>query len=193
MTAYPTCPADDPLWRPLRIVLALLCTGLLVACGDPGPEEMQAWIAAERSKLHPQVKPLPEPRSYVPDPFVPEAGSDPFAIQRLTKSLRPGSGGSAGNSALIAPELQRRKEALESVPLPSIAMVGSLLRSGQPVALVRVDGLLYQVGLGNYLGQNYGRVTRITENEVVLRELVQDADGEWTERMANLVLQEGAK
>ncbi len=67
------------------------------------------------------------------------------------------------------------------------------MRSGQPLALVRADGLLYQVRVGNYMGQNYGRIVRIAENEVVLREIVQDAAGEWTERMANLVLQEGTK
>ena len=72
-------------------------------------------------------------------------------------------------------------------------MVGSLLKQSQPVALVKVDNLLYQVRAGNYLGQNYGRVTKVTETEVVLRELVQDATGEWIERPATLTLQERAK
>jgi type IV pilus assembly protein PilP len=74
-----------------------------------------------------------------------------------------------------------------------MAMVGSLDRSGELVALVRVDRLLYQVRPGNYLGQNFGRVTRITETEVVLREIVQDAAGEWIERPAALQLVEEAK
>ena len=70
-------------------------------------------------------------------------------------------------------------------------MVGSLNRGGSLVALVKVGGLLYQVKPGNYLGQNFGRVTRITETEVVLREIVQDSAGEWTERPAALQLVEG--
>ena len=176
-----------------RVLLALACAVALVACGESGPEEAQAWMAQERAKLQPKVPPLPEPRGYLPESFAGDPSNDPFLLQRLSKTLRPGSGPAASSSALIAPELQRRKEALEAVPLPSIAMVGSLVRSGQPIALVRVDGLLYQVRVGNYLGQNYGRVTRITENELVLREIVQDAAGEWTERVANLVLQEGSK
>jgi type IV pilus assembly protein PilP len=69
-------------------------------------------------------------------------------------------------------------------------MVGSLNRQGQLVALVKVDSLLYQVRPGQYLGQNYGRITRISETEVVLREIVQDAVGEWIERPAALQLQE---
>ena len=72
-------------------------------------------------------------------------------------------------------------------------MVGSLIKAGQPVALVRVDKLLYQVQVGNYLGQNYGRVTKVSETDLNLREIVQDAAGEWTERTATLQLQEGLK
>jgi type IV pilus assembly protein PilP len=97
------------------------------------------------------------------------------------------------NAALIAPELNRRKEALEAMPLDAAAMVGSLVRQGQPVALVRVDNLLYQLRVGNYLGQNYGRITKISETEVALREIVQDAAGEWLERTVTIQLQEGSK
>jgi type IV pilus assembly protein PilP len=56
-----------------------------------------------------------------------------------------------------------------------------------------VDNLLYQVRLGNYLGQNYGRIQKISETEIVLREIVQDSAGEWIERTATLQLQEGSK
>ena len=62
------------------------------------------------------------------------------------------------------------------------------------VALVKVGGLLYQVRPGQYLGQNYGRVTRISETDVTLREIVQDSGGEWIERPATLKLvEEGSK
>jgi len=94
---------------------------------------------------------------------------------------------------LVAPELARRKEPLEAFPLDSMALVGSLVQAGKPVALVKVDSLLYQVRPGNYLGQNYGRVTKINETEVTLREIVQDAVGEWIERTATLQLQEKSK
>jgi type IV pilus assembly protein PilP len=94
---------------------------------------------------------------------------------------------------LVAPHLNRRKEPLEAFPLDAMTMVGSLDRSGQKVALVRVDNLLHQVRAGNYLGQNYGQVIKIDENEVVLREIVQDAAGEWIERNTVLQLQEKAK
>jgi type IV pilus assembly protein PilP len=72
-------------------------------------------------------------------------------------------------------------------------MVGSLIKEGHPVALLRVDNLLYQVKPGNYLGLNYGKIVKVSETEVVLREIVQDAAGEWTERTATLQLQERSK
>jgi type IV pilus assembly protein PilP len=59
--------------------------------------------------------------------------------------------------------------------------------------LLRVDNLLYQVKMGDHLGQNYGLITKISETEIVLRELVMDPGGEMTERPATLQLQERAR
>ncbi|HXD08143.1 MAG TPA: pilus assembly protein PilP, partial [Burkholderiaceae bacterium] len=69
-------------------------------------------------------------------------------------------------------------------------MVGSVAKFGRQYALMKVDNLLYQVKVGDYIGQNYGKVTKISETEVALREIVQDAAGEWTERPTTLQLQE---
>ena len=96
------------------------------------------------------------------------------------------------NSA-VAAELNRRKEPLEGYPLDSMSMVGSVQKQGRPYALLRVDNLLYQVKAGDYLGQNYGKILKITETEISLREIVQDAAGEWIERPTTLQLQEGGK
>ena len=82
---------------------------------------------------------------------------------------------------------------LEAHPLDSMTMVGSVAKQGQPYALLRVDKLLYQVKVGDYLGQNYGKITKISETDVSFREIVQDAAGEWIERMSALQLQEKAR
>jgi len=96
-------------------------------------------------------------------------------------------------NSLLAAEVNRRKEPLEAYPLDNMSMVGSVSREGKPFALLKVNNLLYQVKVGDYLGQNYGRVTKIAETEVTLREIVQDAAGEWIERSASLQLQERAR
>ena len=115
---------------------------------------------------------------------------DPFSNQKLTQALKQDANQAASNGALIVPERSRRKEPLEEFPLDTMTLVGSMVQEGKPVALVMVGTLLYQVRTGEHLGQNYGKVVNIAETEVILREIVQDASGEWIERPARLQLQE---
>ncbi len=146
-------------------VLACCLGGLMLAgCGASDEDDLQKWMTEQRSQTRPSVTPIAEPKQFTPQAYTQVGTTDPFSSQKL-----------------------------EAIPLDSMKMVGSLIREGAPVALVRVDNLLYQVRAGNYLGQNYGRITKITETEVVLREIVQDAVGEWIERAASLQLQEGSK
>ena len=168
---------------------AALLLGLLGGCA-PGHEDLRQWMTEQRSQMRPNVTPLSEPKKYVPQDYVESAAADPFGNERLTQALRRESGVKGSDASLITPELNRRKEPLEAFPLDAMTMVGSLDRGGKRVALLRVDKLLYQGRVGEHLGQNYGRVTKITEGDVVLREIVQDAAGEWIERNSELQLQE---
>ncbi len=176
-----------------RSLCACVCAVMVAGCTSSGQDELQAWMQAERNAIKPSVKPIPEPTRFVPQPYSVEREIPPFSVEKLASLLRGTQTATASSSALIEPELARRRQPLEAFPLDAMAMVGSLDRGGELVALVRVDRLLYQVRPGNYLGQNFGRVTRITETEVVLREIVQDAAGEWIERPAALQLVEEAK
>jgi type IV pilus assembly protein PilP len=136
---------------------------------------------------------LQEPVKFTPQTYGQEGSIEPFSNQKLVQALKRDSSQANANAALITPELSRRKEPLEATPLDAVVMVGSLTKAGQPVALVKVDNLIYQVRVGNYLGQNYGRITAVTQASVVLREIVQDAAGEWIERPATLQLLEETK
>lgn len=179
--------------KALRTMGAALLAGLLLAgCGDSGEDELRQWMSEQRAQTRPRVAPIPEPKRFVPQAYQQEGGTEPFSSQKLSQALRQAMA-QPGNMALIAPELNRRKEPLENFPLDAMSMVGSLHKGGQRVALVKVDNLLYQLRAGSYLGQNYGKVTRISETEVTLREIVQDAAGEWIERAASLQLQERSK
>ncbi len=173
--------------------LLLLLTAVLAGCGSSKEDDVRAWMVQERNQTKPRVPPIQAPKQFIPEQYSNITAIDPFSNQKLTQALKRDSSQLASNAALVAPELARRKEALEAYPLDTMTLVGSIIKAGQPVALVKVDKLLYQVKLGNYLGLNFGRVTKINETEVVLREIVQDAVGEWIERVATLQLQEGAK
>ena len=177
----------------LRLLSAVLAGAVLAGCGASGQEELEQWMKDQRAATRPQVTPIPEPKKFTPQAYTQEGATDPFSNVKLTQALKRESAQATSNAALVAPELARRKEPLEAYPLDAMAMVGSLIKEGQPVALVRVDNLLYQVKPGNYLGQNYGKIMKVSETEGVLREIVQDAAGEWTERSATLQLQERSK
>lgn len=173
-----------------RILAAIAIGMVLAGCGASGEDELQQWMTEQRNMTRPRIAPIAEPKQFTPQAYQQEGAVDPFSSQKLTQALKRDSTQATANAALIAPELARRKEPLESFPLDTMSMVGSLIKEGQPVALVKVDNLLYQVRLGNYLGQNYGKIVKVSETEVSLREIVQDAAGEWIERTAKLQLQE---
>jgi type IV pilus assembly protein PilP len=172
---------------------AALCAVALAGCFGEEQGDLQRWMTEQRNAVKPTVVPIPAPKRFSPAPYGQEAAVEPFSSQKLTQALKRDSAQATANAGLVAPELNRRKEPLEAFPLDSMALVGSLLPAGKPVALVKVDNLLYQVKVGNYLGQNYGKVTKVSETEVNLREIVQDAAGEWIERQASMQLQERSK
>ncbi len=161
----------------------------LAACGTE-QEELQGWMDQQRREVRPNVPPLLPPKRFNPEPYSQARAVEPFSSQKLSVALKQEA--RAPNS-LFAGEVNRRKEPLEAYPLDSMAMVGSVARAGRPFALLRVDNLLYQVKVGDYVGQNYGKITKISETDVTVREVVQDASGEWIERAAALQLQEQAR
>jgi type IV pilus assembly protein PilP len=150
-------------------------------------DELQAWMDQQKREVRPNVPPLTPPKKFDPQPYAAADSVDPFSNQKLAVALKRDE---RAPSSLLAAELKRRKEPLEAYPLDSMSMVGSMNRLGQPYALLRVEGLLYQVKVGEYIGQNYGRILKVSETELVLREVVQDAAGEWIERNTSLQLVE---
>ena len=64
-------------------------------------------------------------------------------------------------------------------------MVGTLYIGETMYGLVQTsDGLIHRVVPGNYLGQNDGRITDISESEITLVEIISDGIGGYIERDA---------
>jgi type IV pilus assembly protein PilP len=137
-----------------------------------------------------QRQPIAPPRKFEPEPYAGAGGQDPFSSGKLVAGTRL-------NSRKLERAAGRGDEAAQGA-------AGSLSAGrhdhggyggapGAPHALLRVDGLLHYVKVGDYLGQNFGKITRITETEIDLREIAQDASGEWIERTSTLQLQESGK
>lgn len=178
------------MMRRSSYLLSLALSAMLLSACSTEQDELKSWMEQQRHEVQPSVPPLSPPQKFNPRAYVGGEGVEPFSSQKLTVALKQEA--RQPNSA-VAAELNRRKEPLEAYPLDSMSMVGSVNRKGAPYALVQVESLLYQVKVGDYLGQNYGKILKITETEIELREIVQDAAGEWIERPVSLQLQETAR
>jgi type IV pilus assembly protein PilP len=172
---------------PLRWAIPLLAAGLLAGCGDGNIVEVNAWMEQTRASTRVQVKPISAPKTFVPFAYGAQEQVDPFDPNKLLGELARAAESSASQ---YKPDTQRRKEHLESFPLDTFSMVGSMNKGGVTYALLQVDRAVFQVTRGMRLGQNYGIVTAVSDNAVSIKETVQDAAGEWVERMSKLELQE---
>ena len=167
----------------------LLAAALLAGC-SADHDELRQWMEQQRRDIKPSITPLQPPKKFDPEPYTQSQAVDPFNSQKLSAALKQEA---SAPSSLLARQVNRRKEPLEAFPLDSMTMVGSLVRQGQGYALLRIDMLLYQVRVGDHIGQNHGRITGISETGITLTETVQDAGGEWIERPATLQLQDRAR
>lgn len=171
------------------MLVAMPISAALVGCTG-SQDELQQWIEQQRREVKPNVPPLSAPKKFIPQAYLAGNAVEPFSAQKLTVAIKQEA---RQSNSLLAAEINRRKEPLEAYPVDSMSMVGSVTKQGRPYALLRVDNLLYQVKTGDYLGQNYGKITKITETDISFREIVQDAAGEWIERTSSLQLQEKAR
>jgi len=171
------------------LIIAVLVT-LLSGCGGGGQDELREWMEQERRSMRPSVQPLPVPRKFEPFVYAQQSQIDPFDTRKLDIVLQKlATASNKGNQ----PNMDRRRDPMEAFPLDTISMVGTILQGGKRVALVRANRTVYQVKKGEYIGQNFGRITDISETEINISETVQDAAGDWVERTSSLQLQETGK
>jgi type IV pilus assembly protein PilP len=162
---------------------------LLAACGGEEHQDLKEELKALTKDLRGVIKPLPVVKPYEPVPYQAFDQPDPFGPAKI--ELATAAAGKSKGGA-NAPDANRPKEPLEAYPLESLKMVGTLAQQNATYALVRADASVYRVKVGNYMGQSFGIITGITENQINIKELVQDAGGDWTERQTALQLLEDA-
>jgi type IV pilus assembly protein PilP len=166
------------------IILLVGCLGL-AGCGGEEFSDLRQFVKESDNLPHGRIPPLPEAKPY--EPFTYEAFDlvDPFKPRKIEPPKNvAGAGG-------LQPDFNRRKEPLEAYPLESLSMVGTLQQKKDVYAIVKTpDNNLFRVKPGNYLGQNFGRITDISESLVNLKEIIQDSGGSWEERNQTLQLQD---
>lgn len=172
----------------LAIISCCLC---LTACGSGDQAELTRWMAENTQGLKGSIPKLPEVQPYEPVPYDVGAQADPFKPGKLEPDVRIRQGGGGGKYQPDFDARELRNSILEKYPLESLQMIGYLNINKRPIAVIQVADKIKQVKVGEYMGMDFGMVKKITENEVVLQELVQDSSGDWSERQSSLYLQQG--
>ncbi|MDO4904189.1 MAG: pilus assembly protein PilP [Lautropia sp.] len=169
--------------------IVLMSVGL-AAC-SPNLEEVQGWMDETRANTPRRVGKLDEPKMFVPFRYEAKPDYDPFSDSKLEVAM---ANLADRSSTGLKPDLNRRREVLESYPLDTVRLVGHMNnQSNGAVGLLAVGDVVYPVRVGNYVGQNFGRIVSITETEMGVKELVRDAAGDWVEQKTLISLQEESK
>lgn len=157
---------------------------LLSACDEERDSDLKTWMAEVRQRHHAHTLSVPAAAEATEFRYVPGSRRDPFDLLKLSAADEQQTGD------VLQPDLRRAREPLESYPLDSLRLIGSLRRGHDVVALVEADKLVYPLRVGAHLGQDFGKVIAIGEKSIDIEELVPESGGRWTQRRVQLVLQE---
>ena len=168
----------------MKRLIVPIALAVLASCSSE-IDELKTFVRDSEKGLPRRIEPLPPVKPFEPFTYEGFDLPDPFKPRKLSPPKEGGGGG-------LAPDLNRRKEPLEAFPLEQLKMVGTLSMGSDMFAIVRAEKTLYRVKKGNYMGQNFGLITDVTESEIKLKEIVQDSAGDWAERQSVLPLLEEA-
>lgn len=169
----------------MRLLSSSMLFLALTACGSDGLDDLREFTAKAHADRKPKVEPLPEIKPQENFVYSATNVADPFAAFNLKPQTNKVAGGGP------RPNVNRRKEPLEEYPLDALKMVGTLAQGRQSWAVIQApDGTTHRASLGHHMGQNFGKVTRITEEKLNLIELIQGPLGDWVEREASIALAE---
>ncbi len=171
-----------------RILAVSLCACLLQACLDSDLPDLREFVETAYQDEKPEIEPLPPFEPYRAFKYSPDESSDPFSVGNIITNRDQD-----GNAVSSRPDANRDKELLESFPLDALSMVGTMTQKGVPWVVVETsEGSAHLLTVGNYMGQNDGKIKDIfpDEERVVLVETVPDPSGRWVTRDVELTIDE---
>jgi type IV pilus assembly protein PilP len=180
----------SPLLRRKLVNSPIACVvflALLAGCSEDDFSDLNQYITEVKVRPKGTIKPLPEIKVVEPFIFKPEDLRDPFKPIKPAETVDEAntSTGSGG----IKPDTSRRKEELEAFPIETLKMIGTVEMKSNLWGLIRsVDKTVYRVQKGNYMGQNYGKIIRISPDKIELMEIVPDKPGTWREQQLSIML-----
>ena len=173
----------------MSVCFRLLGAGLLaslVGCDNPqGTVELQRYLQATQVEAGSALSPLPG---------VSAAPVFAYAAADLRNPFQavPGRGAGSWQVSLAGDDLDglRPRQPLESVDLEQFEMVGTLFSDQQANALLRANGVVHRLKVGDYLGRNNGQIAAIETTQVEVFELISDGRGGWLERSLTIPLKQ---
>lgn len=164
----------------MKVKILLLSSLIALTACSGEYSNLDTWMQEQRQEAKTKIKPvqLPAPLERAPYFAPPSKGVHAFNVSKMR---------SAAQNANM-PDMNRPKELLENYSLENVKFVGSIGSSQNLAGLVEVDEHVYTVRVGNYIGQNYGKISKITTDGIELIEVVEDAEGNWIHRPAALSL-----
>ncbi len=171
----------------MRVIACVLLFSLVAGCSG-NLSDLEAWVEEVKSRPQEGIEPLPEIMPYKAHTYVKGSKRDPFD----TSIFRPQVASVAKKAiSAISPDPNRVPEYLESFPLDTLRMVGTMSQNAQNWALIKTpDNTIQRVLTGNYLGQNNGKIIEVTNDGVELVEIIPDGFGGWRERESSIALSE---
>ena len=164
-----------------RIALMLVAALLLGGC-TRGTSDLREWIAQQKAKKGAPIPPLPVIKTFETFTYADQDLRDPFG---------PSAAEQESATSGPRPDQNRPKQPLEMFTLDSLKMVGTIGTGASIEALIKdPGGVIHPVHRGEYMGQNYGRITAISDDHIDLTELVSNGNGGWMERPASMALGE---
>jgi len=166
--------------------LLILATALAISgCADDSMKDLKAYAEEVKSRPGGPIKPVPEFKPAETYTYEPADRRSPFIMQEAGAEQSQVVAGGTGPR----PDPNRRREELEQFPLDTLRMVGILEQDNEIWGLVQSkEKTIYRVQPDNYVGQNHGKINRITEESIELTELIPDGIGGYIERRATLAL-----
>jgi len=173
-----------------RLVATTALFALLAGCAAD-KSDLEKFVRDERAKSGGAIEPLPTPRVFDTFTYKPGERRSPFKVDLTGTALARANRGAntSGGGDGVHPDDARAREYLEDFPLDALKMVGHIELKGTMYALVKDgDGAVHRVKVGNYMGQNHGKVTNLSETEIRISEIVSDGKGSYVSRDTSLNL-----
>ncbi|MGD9888663.1 MAG: pilus assembly protein PilP [Halothiobacillaceae bacterium] len=172
-----------PLPKHLLLIVAAASAPLMMTGCTQGKDDLVVFVDETLKKpAAKSIPPIPQLKPYTPITYTAFDARDPFSAPEYVEEKVDNG---------IRPDSNRSKEPLEAFPLDGIGMMGIIQRNDRPEALVSApDGTIHTVVVGNYLGQNFGKITNIQETKIDLIEILPDGNGGWMEKPATITMKD---